>query len=130
MTAAGRLNVILVVLFAGAMGFWWWGLNDYRDTALVVSTLKVEMEKMKAHVRETERVLAAVESLKSTIQSARSETNAALEDSRCYIGNERLDRLERLLQDDLVRRGGDNSAGGVTGRLQGAGGGEPRVAAP
>lgn len=113
MTASGRLNIILVILFCGALGFWWWGLNDYRDTAQTVADLKIQMAKMQAHVQETERVLAAVESLKATIQSARSETDAALEDSRCYIGRERLDRLERLLQQDLDRRGSDNAAGEI-----------------
>lgn len=109
MTATGRLNIVLVILFCGALGFWWWGLSDYRETTVAVADLKIQMAKMQAHVQETERVLAAVESLKLTIQSARSETDAALEDSRCYIGIERLDRLERLLQQDLDRRGSDNT---------------------
>lgn len=130
MTAAGRLSVILVVLFCGALGFWWWGLNDYRDTVAAVADLKIEMAKMKAHVRETERVLAAVESLKATIQNARSESDAALEDSKCFIGVERLDRLERLLQEDLDRRGGDNAAAGAACGLPGAKRGGARVAAP
>lgn len=130
MTASGRLNVILVALFCGALGFWWWGLNDYRDTAQTVSDLKVQMAKMQAHVQETERVLAAVESLKATIRDARSESNAALEDSKCYIGNERLDRLERLLQQDLDRRGGNNAARGNACGLSGAGGGESCASAP
>lgn len=129
MTAAGRLNVVLVILFCGALGFWWWGLNDYRDTAASVAALKIQMAKMENHVKETERVLAAVESLKDTIRDARSESNAALEDSRCYIGVERIDRLERLLQEDLYRRGGNNSAGGTAHGLSGAGGRESGAAA-
>lgn len=122
MRGAERLNVILIILFCGALGFWWWGWNDYRETTLAVMDLKIQMKKVQDHVKETERVLAAVESLKSTIQNARSEANAALEDSKCYIGVERLDRLERLLQDDLDRRGGNNAAGGAASGLQGAGG--------
>lgn len=130
MTAAGRLNIILTVLFCGALGFWWWGLNDYRDTAQTVTELKQQMAKMQAHVRETERVLAAVESLKATIQNGRNESNAALEDSQCYFGSERLDRLERLLQQDLDRRGGGNTAGGNARGLPGAGGCESCSSTP
>lgn len=120
MTAIWRLPALLVVLFCGALCLWWWGLDDYRATAASVADLKIQMAKMEEHVRETERVLAAVESLKAAIQNVRSESDAALEDSKCYIGRERIDRLERLLQQDLDRRGSDNTAAGVAGGLPGA----------
>lgn len=123
MTVTGRLNVVLVALFVGVLGFWWWGLNDYRDTTRDIASLRVELEKMKAHVVETERVLAAIELLKTSIQDVRDEADAALEDSKLYIGVERIDRLERLLQDDLARRGGGDASDGVAGGLSGAGGG-------
>lgn len=122
MNAPVRLVLVIIILFIGTLGFWWWGLTDYRETALAVANLRVEMEKMKAHVQETERVLAAVESLKVAIQDGRRASDAALEESQCYIGNERLDRLERLLQEDLDRRGNNNAAGGVVGSMPGTGG--------
>lgn len=120
MNAPVRLVLVIIILFIGTLGFWWWGLTDYRETASAVAKLRVEMEKMKAHVQETERVLAAVESLKVAIQDGRRASDAALEESQCYIGNERLDRLERLLREDLARRGDNNATGGAYGRLSGA----------
>lgn len=128
MTAAGRLNIILVAMFCGVLGFWWWSLDDYRETSAAVALLKEDMIKMQNHVKETERVLAAIESLKDTVQNIRSESNAALEDSKCYIGVERIDRLERLLKQDLDRRGGDNASGRAASGLSGAAGSEPRPA--
>lgn len=125
--ASVRLVIIVIILFLGTLGFWWWGLTDYRETASAVANLRIEMEKMKAHVQETERVLAAVESLKVAIQDGRRVSDAALEESQCYIGNERLDRLERLLREDLDRRGSGNAAAGAAGRLSGASGRESGV---
>lgn len=120
MTVQVRIAAIVIILFLGTLGFWWWGLNDYRTTTAMVASLRVEMEKMKAHVQETERVLNAVDSLKSAILQGRAATDAALEESQRYIGNERLDRLERLLQEDLARRAGNNAAGGAAGGVPGA----------
>lgn len=113
MTAQTRLGVVLVVLFLGILGFWWWSLEDYRSTAAIVNRLEGDVRKLQEHVKETERVLAAVDSLKESIRSARSEANEALEESRCYIGVERLDRLERLLQQDYARRSGGSAPDGA-----------------
>lgn len=118
MTVGWRFGAILVVLFAGVMGFWWWGLNDYRETAATVDRLEADMDKMRAHVAETERVLAAIDSLKEAVQNARKDADEALEDSRRYNGCERLDKLERLLEEDLDRRRSCGASEGVAGGLR------------
>lgn len=128
MIAQGKFAAVIVILFLGAMGFWWWGLNDYRETASRVADLTVEMEKMKAHVRETERVLRAVESIKTAIQNNRKETDAELANACRYSGSDRLDRIERLLEEDLSRRYGSGASGHSAGGLSGAGGSGKRTA--
>lgn len=128
-----RLEMVLTGLLVGSMVFWWWGLSEYRDTAARVGQLQTQladfaddMKKLQDHVKETERVLAAVDSLRTQIQNSRSVSDAELEDSRRYCGNERLDRLERLLEADLARRAGGDAACVPSGGLPGAEGGEYR----
>lgn len=122
-----RLEMVLAGLLVGVLVFWWWGLSEYRDTAAKLGVLQEQVAefqkdigKLQNHVKETERVLAAVESLRNQIQYVRGEANAELENSRCYSGNERLERLERLLEADLARRSGGDAAGGASGGLSGA----------
>lgn len=132
MIGQAKFAVVIVMLFGGALGAWWWGLADYRGTMSELATLKSEfndqkkeMEKMRLHVEETEKVLKAVDSLKAAIQNERRATDEKLEDSRCYIGVERLDRLERLLEDDLARRGTCGASGDSAQGLRGAKGSGP-----
>lgn len=117
---ASKLAVIVALLFVAVLVFWWFGLNEYRDMVHTVHRLESEMGAMREHVQETERVLAAVRSLELQVREARSEADEELANTMRYSGNDRIDRLERLLEADLANRHSPSCP--VTGGLPGAGG--------
>lgn len=118
MMANARFAVVVIILFAGALGLWWGGLNDYRETRQAVMRMQQEMDTMRVHMEESKRVLVAVDSLRVAVQSLRGVSDEALfKISRDFYGSERLEHIERLLEDDLARRNSYNTAGGVVGGL-------------
>lgn len=117
-----HLAVIVVVMFLAVLFFWWYTLQDYRTMTADVRKLRADMATMQQHVTESAKLLEALSSLKQEVVNARAQSDAALEDSCRLVGDERIDYLTRLLETDLARRCGVDSANGSAGAVPGAGG--------
>lgn len=126
-----KFAIVIIVMFLGVLFFWWYTLKDYRAMTAQVQDLTAKMQHMQKHVVESERLLRVLDSLKQEVRDARVQSDAALEDSCRFAGDERIDYLVRLLETDLARRGGIDAPGGVVGAVPGTGGrsGSPGAAA-
>lgn len=115
-----KYAIIMVLLFGGAMGFWWIGLNHYKALQHEVSLLNAELLILKNQAVEAERVIAAMTALERRVLDARQKADGELAKSLHSFGSDRIDKLERLLEADRARRDGA-TAGSVNGAVPGAG---------
>lgn len=105
-----RLGIVCAVFLLAIVGFWWYALSDYRDMAVSISRLKADMTKMQQHVVTSEKILSTLENLKAEVRDAREAADERLERVSSFAGDERLDELIRLLNEDRVRRDSVGSA--------------------
>lgn len=127
MNGGWKLVVVLGLMFVGALGLWMWTSAD--NKALLVrlgqmqsvidanqtanAQLDARIKLMEKHVEESNRVLAAVELLKAEVYNARKQTEQQLSKATEYLGNDRIDYLVRLLDEDRDRRKAPASANGA-----------------
>lgn len=129
-----KMVILIAALSLAVMGMWWAALDNYRNAMERVGELQTKLDTaigdvdaFKARMREGDRVIKAVRELELQVQVARREADEEFAESMRYFGNDRMDRLERLLEADLARRDKNScrfSPSESFGGLSGAGGAE------
>lgn len=113
-----RLAVVLFVMLAAVLGFWWWTLSDYRAMSAEVAQLRQDVTIMRRHISESERVLTAVSRLEMEVRGARMESDRQLELAEGLDGDDFYDALDQLLYEDRTRRDRIDSSCPIDGTMR------------
>lgn len=107
-----RMFVVLVVMLAAILGFWWNTWSHINRSAAQLAQYRQDIDTLQKQVAKTEQALSAIEGLRREIAEAKKENEMRLMEAASFCGNERLDYLERMLREDACRRapGGDAAA--------------------
>lgn len=99
-----KLFIVMLVMLAAILGFWWWTWTDLRNTSVELAQCRSEVAGLRGQVEKTEKFLLDVEGLRREVEVARQENAAKFLEAMGLYGNERLDYLERMLREDAERR--------------------------
>lgn len=117
-----KLAVVLAVMLAVVLGVWWYYSGSYQAMQDKVALLETNVAVMQRHINESERILTAMKTLAQEVKNARMQSDADLAAACRSSGDERYDRLMRLLEADLSRRHSDSAAGSSHGAMPGTAG--------
>ncbi|MBD5585562.1 MAG: hypothetical protein HDQ88_10805 [Clostridia bacterium] len=109
---------------------WWYYSGSYQALQDKVAQLEVNVSVMQKHINESDRVLTAMKTLAQEVKNARVESEEDLADACRVSGDERYDKLMRLLEADFSRRYGDSAPCGINGSVPGTGGVRGSARAP
>lgn len=116
-----RLFIVLAVMLAAILGFWWNTLSHINSSAATLAKYQTDIDELQKHVKKTEQALSEIEKLRHEVADAKRENEMRLLEAASFCGNERLDYLERVLNEDACRRAlgaGAAPAAGPAGAVQ------------